>query len=287
MHGPNGHDGAVTLRGALPYLVRTAGRAPSPANSQPWRFRTRADAVEILVDQQRLSGEGPEALRQATIACGAGLFNLRLAVGHLGRQPEIDISVGGDLLARVRAGAHRAPEPDEERLLASINRRHTHRDAFDPEPVPDQLVARLSDAVRTEGAQLLERTDGPGRRALDAEVAASVRDDDPVAAAGLRADWVPATAGEPSRVLVLVTDTDDRTAWLQAGQALQHLLLEAAAAWVFARLATAALEDAQTRQRVHREICDGAYPQMILQVGYARIAPATPRSPVEVDLAAG
>jgi len=288
-NGRNGHDGPAALRSALPYLVRTAARAPSPANSQPWRFRMRGGAVELLVETHPLTGLGPESIRQATLAAGAALYNLRLAVGHLGYEPHVTLYVDeadGDLLAQLRAGNRRPPEPDDERLLAAVNRRHSHRGAFDPEGLSDRLVARLADAALAEEARLLDRTQGPQRHTLDAIVDAGGGDDDPVAVAGLRAPWVPMTGGEESRTLVLVTDDDDRAAWFRAGQALQRLLLEAAAVWAFARLTTAPLEAPGARERVRREVCDGSYPQVILQMGHLGVAPSTARSGTDALVAA-
>lgn len=70
-------------------------------------------------------------------------------------------------------------------------------------------------------------------------------------------------------VALLTTDTDERTDWLRAGQALQRVLLRAAEDDVSAAFHTQALEVAELRDFIRRRHCDGAYPQMIMRLGFA------------------
>src|SRR5437763_1049962 len=60
------------------YLIATAARAPSVHNSQPWRFRVSAQAVELWSDPGRKVHNDPIG-REMLISCGAALFGLRLA----------------------------------------------------------------------------------------------------------------------------------------------------------------------------------------------------------------
>jgi hypothetical protein len=81
----------------------------------------------------------------------------------------------------------------------------------------------------------------------------------------------------PSATAVLLTSGDGVTDWLRAGQALDRILLRAAARWVFAGLQSQPLESSRHRLAV-RELTGGrGYPQMLLQFGRANTAPATPR----------
>ncbi len=163
-------ESTARLRASLPALVAAAGRAPSPLNTQPWRFRWRDDAIELLADRTRsLPAADPDG-RQLTIACGAALFNLRLAVRHLG----VDAVVApfpdpqdADLLARVSAGAERPPDGTDAALLAALPYRHTHRRPFTDGPVPPEICAALRAAAREEGAELhlVKRPDARARLA--------------------------------------------------------------------------------------------------------------------------
>ena len=105
---------ARLLAGHARYLIATAARAPSIHNSQPWRFRVDADAVELWADPARKTRDDAIG-REMLISCGAALFGLRLAVRSLGYLPVVDLLPDPAqlrLLARVRvatgAAGHRA-----------------------------------------------------------------------------------------------------------------------------------------------------------------------------------
>jgi nitroreductase len=83
--------------------------------------------------------------------------------------------------------------------------------------------------------------------------------------------------GSPPVTAVLLTSTDNRGSWLQAGQALQRLLLHAATRWVFASLLTQPLENAVTRDLIRDRLALPGRPQMLMQLGRAVTAPATAR----------
>lgn len=92
--------------------------------------------------------------------------------------------------------------------------------------------------------------------------------------------------GEPPAVTaVLLTRNDRRADWVRAGQALYRMLLDAASEWVFASLYTQPLEDPVTRLLVPGQVGLPGHPQMLLQLGRASAAAATPRrSPDELTL---
>ncbi len=83
----------------------------------------------------------------------------------------------------------------------------------------------------------------------------------------------------PSATAVLLTAGDTTADWLRAGQALDRVLLRAAARWVFASLQSQALESACYRRAVRALLGGSGYPQMVLQFGRANTAVATPRRP--------
>jgi hypothetical protein len=66
---------AQLLAAKAQYLISMAARAPSVHNSQPWRFRVGAQAVELWCDPWRKTRD--DALgREMLISCGAALFGL-------------------------------------------------------------------------------------------------------------------------------------------------------------------------------------------------------------------
>lgn len=100
-------------------------------------------------------------------------------------------------------------------------------------------------------------------------------------------------SGEPSHqpggpVAVLMTEQDGPRDWLRAGQALESVLLTAAAEWVFAAIHSRLTEITHLRTELQRELATADHPQLLLRFGYADTAPTTPRrSPEEITDANG
>jgi hypothetical protein len=83
-----------------------------------------------------------------------------------------------------------------------------------------------------------------------------------------------------SVLAVLVTDGDGSADWLRAGEALQRVLLGAAANWVFATFATQPLEIPEIRHALRDAARTPDYPQMLFRLGRATTTVTTTRRPV-------
>lgn len=81
-------------------------------------------------------------------------------------------------------------------------------------------------------------------------------------------------------VSILTTSGDQRADWVNAGQALQRVLLSASACGVAAALHSQPLELPQLRELIGRRLCDRAFPQMVLRLGTTGQAAASVRRPV-------
>lgn len=81
-------------------------------------------------------------------------------------------------------------------------------------------------------------------------------------------------------VALLATDRDDPAAWLRAGQALERMLLQAAAHGVMAAFHTQPLEVPSLRRRIRQTLTAGQYPQMVLRLGHPPCVRSLPRRPV-------
>ena len=92
----------------------------------------------------------------------------------------------------------------------------------------------------------------------------------------------PPPAVERPTVVLLGTDGDDRTAWLQAGRALGRLLLRATVAGLAASPLTQALDWPSTRTRMRGRLSLVGHPQMLLRMGFPSTTSGTPsgRRPV-------
>ncbi len=299
-------------------LVRAAAAAPSKHNTQPWRFRVAEGGrlIELRADPDRQLSYGDPDGRAVHIACGAALFNLRLAAGVAGWHAVTRLLPDPGqplLLAAVRfAGRYRAGENDRE-LYAAISRRHTNRQPFSNEPVPPPVLAALAQAAKLEGAilhilapaeagrvlQLAADAEGtlrtdPAYRAELARWAGGERkwDGIPDSALGPRSpdrptpvrDFTPGSGRyerfEASpQMAVLSVPFASRADWLRAGQALQRVLLTATAAGVATTPLTQPLETGEA-WLVRDPHSGSEQPQMILRLGYGPPVPPTPRRPV-------
>jgi hypothetical protein len=68
-------------------------------------------------------------------------------------------------------------------------------------------------------------------------------------------------------VCLLTTSADVPAAWVNAGQALQRILLRSAAYGVAAALHSQPVEVGWLRQAIRVQLGDGSYPQLVLRLG--------------------
>ena len=165
---------------------------------------------------------------------------------------------------------------EQQARLAEITRRAAAQQQASP-----QVRAELARWVRPVGSSA---RDGVPARALAPPPRPDDHDDDlprrdfgwPGAEQGVTD---PAAAQTAGAVAVLMSAGDSATDWLRAGQALNRLLLRAASRWVFASLQSQPLELPAYRVEVRTVLGGDGWPQMLLQLGRANVAPATPRRP--------
>ena len=302
-------------------LLAAAVAAPSMHNTQPWRFRIRraANTIELHADPARTLRYSDPRGRALHIACGAALFNLRLAAAVAGRQPVVQLLPDPGqalLLATVRLAGPYHAQPAELELHAAITRRHTNRGPFSGRPVPPAVLAELAEAAELEGAMLhildhdetirvlhlvqdaeRDQLADPAYRAELAQWAGGARDREgiPDSALGPRSpdsatpvrDFTPGRPWPPSyawfeetpQLAVLSAHSGGKADWLRGGQALQRVLLTATNRGIAATPLTQPLETADAWQ-VADPRSGSEQPQMILRIGYGLPVQPAPRRPV-------
>jgi hypothetical protein len=226
-----------------------------------------------------------------------------------------------DLLARVRPQGRRQATPAERRLAEAIPRRRTNRRPFLDGQITDPMRNELRRAAEFERCwlALLSTTQLPQLRKLvvaahelqleDAAFVAewawwTARGDDsddgvPVRSAGPLPEpqdrWVlrdysagrarQRVAGkdfETDPLIAVIGSFHDRPlARLQAGQAMQRVLLTATNLGLCASFLSQVVEVTETRTRLRALIGGGLWPQTVLRIGYGSPVPRTPRRRVE------
>jgi nitroreductase len=297
-----------------------AVRAPSLHNSQPWRFRLRDGAIEVLADPARQLAVADSTGWAARMACGAATFNARLALAAAGTPAEVVLRpdrAEPELAARLTAGPRRPPSYAETELAAAIPRRHSNRRPFWPDPVEAETRQRLIDAARAEGAwldllvgmtalsgfaEIARSADRVLRRDVNyqAEMATwtladNASDGVPVLAGGPVAepqDLLPQRAFSDRRrapgrdfepeplVAILGTAGDRPQDQLVAGQALQRVLLTATAAGLACSMISQPIEVPAARDQLRRSLGRSGVPQLALRIGYGQPGSPSRRRPL-------
>lgn len=148
-------DGSSEER--LGFILNYAILAPSIQNTQPWVFRIHGNVLDLFADRSRsLPVMDPEG-REMCISCGAALFHIRLALQYFGVSSEITLLPDGRnplWLARIVLGMRCDTECDLIPLFHAIPYRHTNRQPYRPEPVPDEILDEIRADAEHEGAQL-------------------------------------------------------------------------------------------------------------------------------------
>ncbi|MCW2724874.1 MAG: hypothetical protein JWN35_1795 [Frankiales bacterium] len=162
------------LAEVLDWAVAHAALAPSEHNSQPWSFlaylpedETEA-RVELYLDPSRQLPFVDSDNREALLACGAALLNLRLALAGAEYGTQVTLMPDPsrpELLARVVVQGPPVEGDLAPDLLFAVPRRGTHRAPFQATAVPVHEVDRLVAEAAAEGA-VVTPLDVAGQEAL-------------------------------------------------------------------------------------------------------------------------
>ncbi|MFN3594938.1 MAG: Acg family FMN-binding oxidoreductase [Thiobacillaceae bacterium] len=307
----------------LKALVEQATTAPSSYNTQPWRFRAGADAIDLWADRTRALPVNDPHDRELTISCGAALMSLRVAAAVHGLATKTHILPEGpafDWLARVEVSD--GPVDAELATLGGwLVQRRTYRKAFAGRPVAAEVRQAVEQAARSEGATLITLDHAQKDRAAELVAAGDRQQWDAPRWRRELAMWmhprrqgdgltIPALAAPLAQAVVrtfdlgngvaakdqqlasgspwltlLLTDADDVQAWLTTGQALQRALLTGSRHGLQASYLNQPIQVATLRPQLQALAGTSAFPQILMRWGHPTdVLPASPRRPVDAVL---
>ncbi|MFJ8962534.1 Acg family FMN-binding oxidoreductase [Lentzea sp. NPDC102401] len=221
-------------------------------------------------------------------------------------------------LAIVRRGGTAEPDDEQRALLKAVPRRRTNRKPFHEAPVDPRQRHELVRAAELEHSWLHVIASPKDRAQLkkfvqqaheiqlrdenvQAELASftghrpHATDGIPTDSAGVRPElqdeWVFRNFQGPERkpgkdyesdplVVVLCSFYDGPLGELQAGQAMQRVLLAATARGLSASFLSQPVEVRSVREQLRSSLGDMLVPQTVLRLGYSTPVPPTPRRPV-------
>jgi nitroreductase len=240
-------------------------------------------------------------------------------VGHVPVSTLLPEGPGTPLVAALRAGPPRTPSPEVQRLYRAISERRTHRRIYMASCARDDLLPLFAAAVAPFGVRLavLESArrarfarlvwSAAQQQARDDDMRRELREwtrpdrtDDGVPARsqgnaafpvdGLLTRTPPSTEAPPAwveedlangTIAVLLVPRDGRTEWLQAGRALENLLLTITAEGLVASFLNQAVQQEEFRPELAAVVGEVGAPQMVLRIGEPLVTvPRTPRRPL-------
>jgi hypothetical protein len=250
-------------------VVEAAARAPSMHSPQPWRFRLGQASIDLLVDPDRQPPATDPSGWASRLACGAALYNLRLALTVRGRPALVRLSLDhGDryLVARLTPDPPRPPTRTELRLYRALPRRFSNRAAFSDRRVPVETRTELIAAANDEKAWL-DLLLGPAAVEATAGLVQAAQEILHRDAGGEEVPSHHAFESEPL-IAVLGGHGDWPADQVQTGQALQRVWLTAAAFGLAASLFPQPIQVAAVREELRLALGRCAVPQMVMRFGY-------------------
>ncbi|MBV8179861.1 MAG: NAD(P)H nitroreductase [Mycobacterium sp.] len=302
--------------GVIEDAVRSACRAPSQHNSQPWQWVFDGGQLRLFLDRSRVV-DSDQSAREALIGCGAALDHLRVAMAAAGWRSNVErfpSPNNPNHLASIQFTPIDAVTDQDRRRAGAIWARRTDRLPFSRPTDWQSFEPVLASAVDQAAVHLDILSDDSRPRIVEAsQIAESLRFYDipynndlhwwtapfeasegiPYSALVSEAegdrvgiDRVFPVTHQPERraeipedhakILLLSTDGNGRADALASGEALSAVLLECTMHGLATCPVTHLTELYVTRELIQSLMDHEAVPQILVRVG---VVPVTEKAP--------
>jgi hypothetical protein len=172
-------------------LVRYATLAANGHNTQPWKFRLRADGIDILPDLARRTPVVDPDDHHLWASLGCAAENLVQAAAAFGRRAEVAVTGAGAHIALLPAAVSRSA------LFDAIPQRQSTRAEYDGRQLDNPTLRRLERAAADDDVRTLLLTERAQIDRVREYVVAgnSTQVSDPAFVAELKA-WIRFSEGE-------------------------------------------------------------------------------------------
>lgn len=143
-------------------VIPSAILAPSAHNTQPWKFRTSTNTLEIFVDWDRHLKVSDPDLRQLYVSIGCAITNTTIAAKYWGNEAKATYFPQGEAKEKPvvkitftpsEVSQHDNPQISE--LFAAIENRHTNRADFDNKPLTNNEQNQLNAGTDHQITQII------------------------------------------------------------------------------------------------------------------------------------
>jgi hypothetical protein len=138
-------------------------QAPSPHNTQAWKFELVSDTEALLyIDERRLLATTDPPARQIHIGAGCCVEMLAIGMSTLGYETDVEYlprgpygfdEIGRKPVARIALRPSATARPDE--LAEFIGQRQTSRKPYSGPPLSDEEAAKIRAQVQSDDVEIL------------------------------------------------------------------------------------------------------------------------------------
>lgn len=149
----NDYPRSGSLRDKVNFWLRYAILAPSAHNTQPWRCQLHGSILDIYRDEAHMLKESDPTGRETLISIGAFVENFIIAAQFWGYEAKVIHRaelISDSLVAQIELLASKESDQLSNsdsiigQLFDGITKRHTNRDYYQSEPLPDEILKTFS-----------------------------------------------------------------------------------------------------------------------------------------------